>query len=285
MRRPAAAGVPREAGGATLRARVVTGVLGAPVMLAALWGGGAFWLGLVAVVGLLGVPEVAHLYGRERWKAPPDVLALAVLLPIAFAYHAGGKLAWPGGPLVAALALPVVYALLRELFRAEPRLLTAAAVASVTVLYWGGLLAHLVLLRALPLGLAYGLVLVAGTWGADIAAYAVGRRWGRRPLAPRLSPGKTVEGTAAGQGVGFAAAAATGWLLGLGTTGSLIAGAAVVVSAALGDLVESGLKREAGVKDSGALLPGHGGVLDRFDSLLIAGTLLYYVALAQQGLL
>lgn len=265
---------------------MATAVVGGPLVLAALWLGDLPWLLVVGLIGVLGAPEIARLYGRGQWKVPVDTLLLAVLWPIGLAYVAGEGLAATGAPeIVAVLAVPLVYGLVRELFRPGPQVLTAGAVMAVTVLYWGGLLAHLILLRSLPQGLAYGLLLVAGTWGADMAAYFVGRRWGSRRMAPRLSPGKTWEGTVAGLIAGLGSAWLVGQAAGLPGLASLLAGAAVVVAAPLGDLIESGLKREAGVKDSGALLPGHGGLLDRFDSLILAGAVLYYWVVWQQRLL
>ncbi|HEY8531233.1 MAG TPA: phosphatidate cytidylyltransferase [Limnochorda sp.] len=285
MKRPGLAGQPQSRPDSSLKARVMTAVIGGPLVLAALWTGGLAWLVVVALVGLLGAPELGRLYGRDRWHPPLDVLFLAVLWPIGFAYAASEGLTGAGLPgVVAVLVVPLVYGLLRELFRPEPHLLSAAAAAAVTVLYWGGLLAHLILLRALPQGFEYGLLLVAGTWGADMAAYFAGRRWGRRRLAPRLSPGKTWEGTAAGLVAGLASAWGVGRAAGLPALAALAAGAAVVVAAPLGDLIESGFKREAGVKDSGTLLPGHGGLLDRFDSLILAGTVLFYWVVGWQAL-
>lgn len=284
MKRLGVARQPERPAGGGLKARVATAVVGAPLLLGALWLGGLPWLILVAAVGLLGAPEVARLYGRDGWRAPSDGLILAVLWPIGLAYLAGEGLVdlpWPQAG--ALLAVPLLYGLVRELFRPHPQLLTAAAVLAVTLVYWGGLLAHLILLRALPQGLAWSLVLVAGTWGADIAAYFIGRQWGRRRLAPHLSPGKTVEGTVAGLVAGLASAGLVGWGVGLKGPGLLWAGAAMVLAVPLGDLIESGFKREAGVKDSGSLLPGHGGLLDRFDSLILAGAVLYHWVTWLQG--
>ena len=179
-------------------------------------------------------------------------------------------------------------------------LLSASTTVS-GVLYTGGTLSFVVLLRHLPethgAAAAHpweGTLLVslplAVTWVGDTAAYFVGRKMGRRPLAPRVSPNKTVEGGIAG----LIAAPAAGALMGVVLQGfpnfpvSPPAGAAVGLvlgaGAQLGDLAESVLKREAGVKDSGALLPGHGGVLDRFDALFFTIPLGYGLILLARHL-
>ncbi len=115
-------------------------------------------------------------------------------------------------------------------------------------------------------------------WGSDTAAYYVGTAFGRRPLAPRVSPKKTVEGAVGGVlGALVAAFVARAWFMHrLGVADCLFLGLALGTIGILGDLVESMLKRGAGLKDSASLVPGHGGILDRMDSLLYAGPVLYY---------
>jgi phosphatidate cytidylyltransferase len=119
------------------------------------------------------------------------------------------------------------------------------------------------------------LLVAAIVWAGDTAAYYVGCRWGRRRLTPVVSPHKTWEGAAAGFVAAVAATAAWSlWRLGEVNSELLALGAVTSVAAQVGDLVESLVKRSAGVKDSGALLPGHGGMLDRLDSLLFAAPVL-----------
>jgi phosphatidate cytidylyltransferase len=121
-------------------------------------------------------------------------------------------------------------------------------------------------------------------WAADTAAYFAGRLFGRHKLAPTLSPGKTWEGFVAGAAAGVFAAFIclyrTGFVDGWR---SLVLGAVIVVAAALGDLFESGLKRDMGVKDSGRLLGAHGGMLDRADAMLFAGAAAFYTILALES--
>lgn len=121
----------------------------------------------------------------------------------------------------------------------------------------------------------WALLALAVTWAADVAAYAVGSRIGRRRIAPRLSPGKTIEGTAAGLAAAALTAIGFGAIYGLAPAGVAIVAVLAGPAALAGDLVESALKRAAGVKDAGGLIPGHGGLLDRIDSLLLVAPVVY----------
>jgi phosphatidate cytidylyltransferase len=162
----------------------------------------------------------------------------------------------------------------REEFRVG---VVRAAWTLLAVVYAGGLLGCGSLLRGSPGGRELVFFVTLTTWAGDIGAYYVGSRLGRRPLAPRISPKKTVEGALGG-------CVATVLVAALGTSalwprfpvmaaigvGGLLAGVGM-----LGDLVESAIKRAAGVKDSGTIIPGHGGVLDRLDSVIFACPVLY----------
>jgi len=163
------------------------------------------------------------------------------------------------------------------------------------VFYIGLSLITLPLLSAQENGPALLLFLFFAVWAGDIAALYIGKLFGRHKMAPHLSPGKTWEGAAASLAASALSALFLIWLAGflanhgvnaLSYPGSIVHWLilAVLLNAAaqLGDLVESGLKRGAGVKDSGTLLPGHGGMLDRIDALLLAAPLLWYAQIAQQ---
>lgn len=126
----------------------------------------------------------------------------------------------------------------------------------------------------------YLLLVILPTWSADVIAYAVGSAVGRRPLAPRISPGKTWEGTLAGFAACAAVAFAVAAAFGLPRVPVLILMAGLGPVGLAGDLFESDVKRRAGVKDSGTILPGHGGILDRLDSLTAASTFALAVLLA-----
>ncbi|QIA26961.1 phosphatidate cytidylyltransferase [Thermaerobacter sp. PB12/4term] len=144
-----------------------------------------------------------------------------------------------------------------------------AALLGAAVTLWVGVpLAHALWLRRA--GVAWLLVPLVILWVQDIAAFFVGRAVGRHRMAPRISPGKTWEGAAGGLAAGLLVAIALAGLLDVHPAGLVPAAAAVAVAGQAGDLFESYWKRRAGLKDSGALLPGHGGMLDRIDSLLPA---------------
>ena len=144
----------------------------------------------------------------------------------------------------------------------------ALAIAGWLVLVPAG--AALAEVHAGPDGPALAMTLLAVVWAADTGAWFIGRRFGRTRLAPHVSPGKTWEGVAGGVVAGTATGAAAAWWLGLAWSDLLPAAALASGASVVGDLYESVAKRRAGVKDSGRLLPGHGGVLDRIDGLTAA---------------
>ena len=190
--------------------------------------------------------------------------------------------------LAAALAPPVVFTVLvavagglalTELW-ALRRAGVAALVELVVLVLGISALTYLRVLadRGAAHGIAAGLPVwllfaIGATWAADVGAYVVGSRAGRRKIAPRISPGKTWEGTFGGFGAAALAVLGIAALFGLGMPEAAVAAVTVGPVAFAGDLLESWVKRRAGVKDSGTLFPGHGGMLDRIDSLLAVAPL------------
>jgi phosphatidate cytidylyltransferase len=156
------------------------------------------------------------------------------------------------------------------------------AVVLFGTLWIGMAMAHAVLLREMPHGGSLVLAVLLGTFLGDTAAYFGGRSFGRIPLAPALSPNKTLEGLACGVIGGTLAF----WLFAVGYhdwiagTDALVIGGAVALAAPLGDLFESMIKRDLGVKDTGRLFGAHGGALDRLDAVLFSIVTAYYVAVA-----
>ena len=154
-------------------------------------------------------------------------------------------------------------------------------------LYTGFTLSHLVLLRAFDSGTELVLITLFSVWAMDVFAYLVGSAIGTHPLAPHISPKKSWEGLIAGT-IGTVAVWGVGWMFIPPTSAGtppfplwwfLLTGLAVAVAALVGDLAESRLKREVHIKDSGKLLPGHGGFLDRFDSMIVVSIVVYYMLL------
>lgn len=146
------------------------------------------------------------------------------------------------------------------------------------VMYVGWVMGHFVLLRDLGYGRELILLVLFCTFATDTSAFLVGRSWGKRRLAPDISPGKTWEGAMAGLIGALASCAVLVYIFRLPIPfGHIVAlGALIGIISQIGDLSESVLKRSAGVKDSGSLIPGHGGILDRLDSLVFTVPLIYY---------
>ncbi len=149
------------------------------------------------------------------------------------------------------------------------------------IIYIGGLGAHLVLLRFLPDGSSWLIIVSAVTASSDSAAYFVGKAIGKRKLCPNISPNKTIEGALGGLAGGIFAASVFALLLLSTVNWFFLIGSAIVlvIAGIIGDLTESIIKRGTGTKDSGNILAGHGGILDRVDSLLFAAPVLYYLLL------
>ena len=256
-----------------LPARLAIAVPGAIVLALLLAAGGAAFAAIVAIVAGMAAFEAVRLVREERPIAiAAGVLATAVV--VAAAIEGRDALA----PAVAiSFAVLAVGALFTG--RSDERV-APVIVATFCIVWVGAALAHGVLLRELEHGGALVLIVLLATFLGDTAAHILGSVYGKTPLAPTISPRKTVEGLAAGIAVGtlsvvILAIVAEPWLE---VADAALIGLSVSVAAPAGDLWESALKREAGVKDSGTLLGAHGGVLDRVDALLFTVPLGYYLA-------
>jgi phosphatidate cytidylyltransferase len=268
----------RAAFKADLFRRVLTAVLVLPVVLAGLLLGPPLLGGaIVLAVLLLGLWEFFGMI-EARGLVPYRVTGVVVMLAIFV--EVVTRLDWVGPPLWPMVALVTLTSLLLRVgdFTAT---VPAAAVTLLGATYLGalgGTLAGLRLLEPLALAPWRIVLLLAVIMLSDTAAYLVGNAIGRRKLAPGISPGKSLEGAAGGLLGGVAGAMAV-WAAGLPGVPAWHAGLlgfVVAILGILGDLLESLLKRWAGVKDSGRLFPGHGGMLDRLDSLLFGAPVVYY---------
>jgi len=184
-------------------------------------------------------------------------------------------------PLLAGvLILSLVWQLFR---RSHEELLVSWALTLAGALYIGWLGAHFLLLRAIQGGTEWTGLALLSTWACDSGAYLFGSTVGRRGFFTKFSPHKTWEGAVGGWGTGLLVTLLLGYFINVPMMYSLALGITIVLAATFGDLAESMLKRQVGVKDSGKIVPGHGGMLDRIDSLLFVVAVVYYYATRISG--
>jgi len=265
--------------------RVLTAAVALPILLtlvlhAPVWA----FVGLAVAVAAVAAHEYFAMVAAAGIKAEPllgTLLSMAVVAAVGVPdWHQAGE---SPGREVTILLTAAVLAVLVAMLRRGGELATVIAGAGATllgVLYVGLLGAYMVSIRLLnDSGGQIFVLLLAIVWGSDTGAFVAGKLWGSHKLSPRISPKKTVEGALGGTVAGLlAVAVVSGYLyrFPLGTAGAIALGLAVTWAGMVGDLAESVLKRSAGVKDSGSLIPGHGGILDRVDSLLFAAPVMYH---------
>lgn len=255
-----------------------------PIGLAVILAGGWwFALGIALILGLAGFEYGRLFLAAGQRPSLPLLVGFCCLFALA-------RYAWGFGGAPELLALVCLLGMawhLVDFERGAPNSGSDMALTWGGVLYLGWIGGYFVSLRTLPDGAWWLLLVLPSVWLADSAAYFVGRRLGRHKLAPRLSPKKTWEGYLAGVAAGSVSGAllAVVWSrwaenpLPFSIVNGLIIGTVLAVVTTLGDVGISMIKRQVQVKDSGSLLPGHGGVLDRIDSWLWAAVLGYYLVL------
>jgi len=251
--------------------RVLVAVGVNPLLLAVFWLGGVWLLGVLTIVALLSAWERRGLFAH---KGVEVTWLLAPLCGILLAAASLGRLL----PLLMALFLALLATMGHDALANRREGAMARAAASVFALVYAGLLPAAVFrLRMGESGRWLVLLLLTSIWLTDTMAYFVGSRWGRHKGVVPISPKKSLEGFVAGIVFGFALPVLLAALRPdlVAWKPALLAGLAAGVFGQAGDLFESLLKRDAGVKDSSRLIPGHGGILDRFDSLLLAAPALY----------
>jgi len=275
--------------------RVLTALILIPLVLVLVFlAPGWQWLFTLAVAAVAALASWEYLGLAQKTGANPPRVAVVVAILALFA----GNFQWPDqiAPTLGILSLGLLFYC--TFSQPAEQMIAAASTSIFCLFYVGFTLLALPMLREETNGPSLVAFLLCVVWAGDIAALYVGNAWGRHKLAPALSPSKTWEG-ALGSVAG--SLLAVGGLLGLThlfvtqwdkvwlsypeDAGYWLVLAVVVnVAAQVGDLTESALKRSAGVKDSGVLVPGHGGVLDRIDALLLAAPVLWYAQLIHHGL-
>ena len=261
-----------------MASRVATSAVAIPVVVLVIWLGGVWFAAVVAVAAGGSALELSVM--ARRWGDRPFVPAAIIWSAglIGSSYLIGreissGNVALPWVSVGAGLGLLWLWR--RPLRGTGP---SGWLVTVAIVLYTGGLLFHAPVLRALDQGREWMLFLILVTFAADTSALFAGKMAGRHSLAPSLSPAKTWEGAAGGAAGAVIASVAAVYAFGLdGAVWKGVAlGVVIGVSGQLGDLFESRLKRTAEVKDSGWAVPGHGGLLDRLDSIVFNLVVVYY---------
>jgi len=255
--------------------RWLTGILAVPILFSLIfYGSGSLFLLLVLLLTLAAVMEYNAMVfeGRFTWEKGVTIAA-GIGLPLA-AYQGGLQL------LLSLTTLFFISAFLVFLGRLKDGVYDMAPVNKISfgILYIPLLMSHLVLLRALDKGVFWIFFMIIIAFFGDIAAFYVGRTFGKRKLMAHVSAGKTVEGTIGSVAGSIAGCLAFNLLFfpEVQIIHALIMGVLGNMLGELGDLCESVIKRSAGVKDSGFLFPGHGGVLDRLDCVLFIAPFLYY---------
>lgn len=283
--------------------RVVTAAVLIPIVLVLVFLGPKWqWLFTLAVAAVAALAGWEYLGLTQKAGANPPRVAVLVALLTLFVVN----FEWPDQIPLTFGALGLALLVYCTFAKPVQEMMADASASIFCLLYTGLTLLALPALRAESNGASLVLFLLFVVWAGDIAAYYVGRTWGRHKLAPKLSPGKSWEGAVGSVAGSVVVALGLVELAGMLQRWDLLVSRlqtwdfpvlsypddlwywltlAVVVNIAaqVGDLAESGLKRSAGVKDSGSLLPGHGGVLDRIDALLLAAPVLWYAQVIHHG--
>lgn len=266
------------------RTRVIVAIILIPPVIGVLYIGGIPWLTGVLCAAVLGWLELARILQREHFTVDRYLGLFFVVGAVVEAYLHSLNLLRLNllQPLLAAL---IIFSLIWALYNKGDHPTADWGVTVASAIYLGFTASFFVALRQRTDGFQWAVVAFALTWACDSTAYFVGRIFGRRKLWPRISPKKTWEGVAGGVvGAIGAGLLLGGWLLELAIWQSILLGLLVAVAAPFGDLAESLFKRRANVKDSSQLIPGHGGVLDRLDSLLFVFPAVTYFAMIVSGL-
>lgn len=257
-----------------LHLRVISALVGMPVMLGAIYLGGPWYAFFLLLVVNLGLWEFDALLKAKGSRFPPLLGYVGVTAFIVLLFFEQYALVFP-------LLMVIFFALvLTQLAVFVEANFWESAMFFWGIIYLGGFVGYMLLIRLLPEGMLYTFILFVGVWINDTFAYFIGTKWGRHKLAPEISPKKSVEGALGGVAVTLCSAMAVAVLapavIGLPVWLAAILGLGIAVFAQLGDLLESSLKRQFQVHESGRLIPGHGGILDRLDSLLLAAPFVYY---------
>jgi phosphatidate cytidylyltransferase len=260
-----------------LKHRVITAAVGVPLIILAIWFGNPWFTLLIAAAALAGAYEFYHMANFDR-REPLIYLGLLWALALVLSPHYRSPDVLPIA-ITAAVLISLICLLCRP---SKEGAFRNWAWTIVGAFYVGWMLSHWLNLRGLEDGRNWVYLAMLTTFANDTGAFFIGRARGKHKLAPAISEGKTWEGAVGGLICAILGAIVIATVLNLISPFAfrywqiMLLGFLVGLFAQLGDLVESLLKRNMGVKESGNLLPGHGGILDRFDSLIFVGAVVYY---------
>ena len=255
--------------------RMLTGLLFGWIVVECIMLGGLFLLGLLGVILAFASKEYVKILNHKGFYPSLKVIYIAEIVLAAIVYFERFDL------VAATLTICSMCSFMWVLFVGRQPYIANVATTLLGMVYCGWFPLHLIFFRNLhnaqyESGLGFVIMMIASVIATDVGCYYVGSKWGKRKLAPTVSPNKTVEGALGGVAGSVIMAEIFGCYLGLGWFISLVAGLLCTMFAQIGDLCESLLKRDAGVKDSGDTLPGHGGFLDRTDSFALTIPIVYY---------
>jgi phosphatidate cytidylyltransferase len=259
-----------------LRYRILTAVVGLPLLIAIIWFGEPWFTILIAIMAVLGSWEFYRMAGKLKIQ-PITYLGMAWVLLIVLSPHCPYTATIPF-LITSAIVISLIWLLFRS---PREQAFTNWAWTMAGILYIGWMLSHWVELRNLDAGKGLVFWAMFTTFANDTSAFFIGRAWGKHALAPSISPSKTWEGAIGGMLSSIIASLILGKIFPLPFSYWQIAilGCIISLFAQLGDLAESMLKRNIGIKDTSKLIPGHGGILDRIDSLIFTGVIVYYCVL------
>ncbi|MCK9221097.1 MAG: phosphatidate cytidylyltransferase [Limnochordia bacterium] len=259
--------------------RTLTAVVGVPLLLGVYYAGGWALFGLLTLLIIVSAGELWRMFFHLSSSPSRADLIIGGLSLLLAAYISTKYQYAVSGAVVTALFF---FFAVKELVTRSKLGTERVALALLGSVYVG-LYSYLWLLREMePNGRRFLFMVVLIIWAQDIGAYFIGIALGKHSLAPSISPKKTIEGALGGLACGVVVGGLLGLVWGMASKGLLL-GVAAGIAGQIGDLVESALKRGAGLKDSGSILPGHGGLLDRFDSLMFAAPIAYLLLTVLSG--
>lgn len=257
-------------------ARILTIIVAVPIIVVCTYFGGWSFFILVTALALFSLHEFYLLMHRKGYSPSDFVGSVVTVFFTWFTTYTLKHPHWePYATGILTTAIIITFSAGIFLKKAQDSTVNAS-ITLLGILYIGWMFSYLILIRELTLHGAYLFFLIIAVWACDTTAYLVGTYLGRIKLSPFISPRKTVEGAVSGLVVSVIAAAIFSRLIQMSMMHGIILGIIIGIVGQISDLVESLIKRDAGVKDSSNLIPGHGGFLDRMDSFILTAPIMYY---------